>query len=466
MIATHEFESLAESGGQAFNAVKDRFSHKNITMPDNIALELVGHALKVKEHAKNDWYHISSALRERTAEPRRVVMNIAEIHDEKILTDILPIHPITALLLKNLAGYFASNQRSIFNFIKNSDPKVKAFQDFIASKSPEDGDLLTADYLWNFFYESGTDEHVSNVGRMNLKPSVRIILDYYALNKDKLNPEEQAVLKTILFFQAVRQESHGNVEIFKPTKKNLELAFAGVESMENGRVVNIANDLVRKEILFKRPDKVETFAAMTLSGDLKEIERLQKAIAERVRTADLVESAKLLDEIILTPAQKSRCILQAVTADNFSLTIGRLAKEKIDYRIKAVVCFARNENEKTQIHELIGAALSDPNCHRLVFIDASSNQINSEVFSRWVDSTANEKYWRNSFTLGNFIYYPAAKNFDGKRAGISCQNIDQIKEQMSDNVRRLYPHSFDDAEIIETLFQATNLKRLAEADQP
>ncbi|MBR4643448.1 MAG: hypothetical protein IKO74_12145 [Selenomonadaceae bacterium] len=485
VIATYEFKNLYENGGQSFRAISDRFNHKNITMPDNIALELVGHALKVKEVAKNDWYHISAALRERTAEPRRIIMDFAGIREEKILTDILPIHPVTAILLKNLAVYFASNQRSIFNFIKNNDPKVKAFQDFISSKSPEEGDLLTADYLWNFFYESGTDEHGSSVGRMNLKPSVRTILDSYVLNKDKLNFEEQAVLKTVLFFQAVDQESHGNVEIFKPTKKNLELAFAGVEAMENGRVINIANDLVRKEILFKRPDKVETFAAMTLSGDLVEIERLQKSIAERVRTADLVESAKLLDEIILTPAQKSRYVLQAVTADNFNLTIGRLSKEKIDYRIKAVVCFARNENERNKIYELLCAALSDSRYHRLAFIDASSNLINSAVFGRWVDNTANEKYWRgkendlsdkmksnaedclrewrDSFSTGAFVYYPAAKNFEGERRGISCQKISQIKDEMTDNVRLLYPYSFDDAGIIETLFQATNLKRLSEA---
>ena len=86
-------------------------------MPDNIALELISHALKVKDFAKNEWEQISAALRERTAEPRKVVMAFANIRDEKILTDILPIHPLTAILLKNLASYFASNQWSIFNFI-------------------------------------------------------------------------------------------------------------------------------------------------------------------------------------------------------------------------------------------------------------------------------------------------------------------------------------------------------------
>lgn len=484
VIATHESDSLVGVGDQAFKTVSDRFTHKNITMPDNIAFELIGHALKIKDMAKKDWNNLSVALKERTAEPRRVVMEFAKIRDEKILTDILPIHPIAAILLKNLAQYFASNQRSIFNFIKNSDPNIKAFQDFIATKSPENGDLLTIDYLWNFFYESGTDEHGGNVGRMNLKPSIRTILDSYALNKDNLNLDEQVILKTILLFQAIDQESRGQVEIFRPTVKNLELAFAGVDSMDNGRAVTIANDLVRKEILFKRPGKVETFAAMALGGDFAEIERLKKTIKETARTADLVASANLLDIITRTPAQKFRYILQAVTADNFTLTINRITNEKEDYHIKAVICFARNEDEQNKIYNLISGAIRNERYHRLVFIDASANVISSNIFNRWVDNSANEKYWRdkqsdsadqyknnavdclkewrNSFINGSFVYYPAVRDEREERKGISCQNADNLTEEFKDNVRRLFRYSFDDANITDTLFQPTYLKKLPE----
>lgn len=485
VIATHEKESLVGVGDQAFKTLTDRFTHKNITMPDNIAFELIGHALKIKDVAKNDWNYISAALKERTAEPRKVAMTFAKVHDEKILTDILPIHPIAAILLKNLAERFASNQRSVFNFIKNSDPNVKAFQDFIATKSPENGDLLTIDYLWNFFYESGTDEHGGNVGRMNLKPSIRTILDTYALNKDNLNHDEQVVLKTILLLQAIDQESSGQVEIFRPTEKNLELAFMGVDSLENGRAVAIANDLVRKQILFNKPTKTgKTFAAMALGGDLAEMERLKKTIKETVRTADLVKSANLLDTITRTPAQKARYVLRDVTADNFTLTINRLTSETKDYHIKAVVCFARNEDEQNKIYTLIGDAIKNPRYMRLVIIDASSNLINRDLFNRWIENSANEKYWRgkdnvladkmqsnavdclrewsHSFANGSFVYYPAISDEREERKGISCQNADGLTEEFKDNVRRLFRYSFDDANITDTLFLATNLKKLSE----
>ncbi len=483
VIATHQSESLTGEGDQAFRIVSDRFIHANVTMPDNIALELIGHALKIKPEAKNEWSGLVSALGDRTRQPREIVMEFVKIRDEKILTDILPIHPMTAILLKNLASYFASNQRSIFNFIKNSDPNIEAFQDFIAKKSPLNGDLLTIDYLWNFFYESGTDEHGGDVGRMNLKPSIRAILDSYALSRDNLTPNEQSVLKTILLFQAIDQEARGGVSIFRPTEQNLELAFAGVDVMDNGLAVSIANDLIRKEILFKRPGKVETFAAMSLSGDVAEIERQKKSIIEKVRTAELVESAKLLETIPLKPAQKARYELIAVTADNFTLTINRTTNQDSDYHIKAIVCFARNEDEQHKIYNLVGGAIRNGRYHELVFIDASTNLIGREIFNRWVENSANEKYWRgkdnaladkmrdnaadclrewlNSFETGSFVYYPSTANEDEARRRISCQNSVQIIEALKDNVRRLYPYSFDDADITDTLFAPGQWKKMA-----
>ena len=484
-IATHEQGSLVDEKDQAFRSLQDRFTGKTITMPDHIAFELIGHALKIKEVAKAEWQQISNALKDRTAAPRKAVMEFAHIQDEKILTEILPIHPVAAILLKNLAAYFASNQRSIFNFIKNNDPNVEAFQDFIAKKSPEDGDLLTIDCLWNFFYESGKDEHGGSVGRMNLRPSIRTILDAYEYNKENLNPDEQVVLKTILLFQAIAQESHGDVTLFRPTEQNLELAFGGVNSMEDGRAVSIANELVQKEILFKKPGKVETFAVMSLNGDFEEIERLKKSTEENIRTAYLVEQAKLLQTLHLTSAQQHRYIAFTVTADDFSARLNRYANETESYKINLAVCCARNEDEQNKMYGLICGAISNKRYKRIVFVDASSNLINREIFKRWIENSAHEKYWRgkdndlaeqmkdnavecltewqNSFAEGYFVYYPVVKNDNEKRKGISLQNVKSLTDELKNNLIHLYPYTLDALPITDTLFQSTTLKKFAEA---
>ena len=480
VIATHESESLAGEGDKAFRIVFDRFKHQEITMPDNIAFELIGHAMKVKDAAKNDWESISAALRNRTAEPRQVVQEFAKIRDKKILENIIPIHPMAAILLKNISTYFASNQRSMFNFIKNNDKNVKAFQDFIATKSPEDGDLLTIDYLWNFFYESGTDERGSSVGRMNLKPSIATILDSYELNKNNLTPDERAVLKTVLLFQAIEQETRGDVEIFKPTAENLKLAFTGVDTIQEPVVV--ANDLVRKEILFKKPGAVDTYASMSLGGDHAEIERLKKTFAENCRTSNLVESQDFIGEIKITAAQKFRYIFTPVTADNFTITINRITNEKVTYKINAVVCFARNAEEQNKLRDLISKAILDARYNRLVFIDASSNTMNRDLFDKYIDNIAVGQYWqgkdnslsnqmklnaencikewRNIFESGYYVYYSAIKDTD-KREAISLQNSNSIAKELSKTVQVLFKYSFDHVNVTDTLFLSTNLAKLA-----
>ena len=73
------------------------------------------------------------------------------------------------------------------------------------------------------------------------------------------------------------------------------------------------------------------------------------------------------------------------------------------------------------------------------------------------------KEWFNSFASGSFVYYPATKNPSDERKGISCQNADKITDELKDTVRRLYPYSFDDANITDTLFLSTNLKKLSES---
>ena len=323
--------------------------------------------------------------------------------------------------------------------------------------------------------------------RMNLNPSIRMILDSYALNKTYLNADEQAVLKTLLLFQAIDLESSGKVDIFRPSEKNLDLAFAGSDRLGDGRAVKIAADLVQKEILFKkpgRPGEPETFAAMALSGDFAEIERQKKHLREITRTASLVDDGNLIGTIPLTASQKMRYDLTAVTADNFTMTLNRMVDAEDDYRIKAAVCFARNDDERNKIYKIIIGAVGDGRYNKLVIIDASANLLERETFELWIKNSATETYWRgkntplanqmksnaadclkewrNSFDAGSFVYYPSTTNKNERREGISCQGVYRLIDALKENVRRIYPYSFDDANITGTLFLSSQPNKMAE----
>ena len=117
------------------------------------------------------------------------------------MRDILPIHPIAALVLKNIASAFQSNQRSMFDFIKTpKDMDVKAFQWFIQNTSPlSDRPFLTVDMLWDFFYEKGKDY---------LSSDIKLILDTFP-QQTQLTEKEKTVLKTVLIMQSIDQRLGG-----------------------------------------------------------------------------------------------------------------------------------------------------------------------------------------------------------------------------------------------------------------
>ena len=157
----------------------------------------------------------------------------------------MPIHPMAALVLKNIASAFQSNQRSMFDFIKTSNTDdVKAFQWFIENTGPgDDYPLLTIDMLWNFFYEKGRD---------NLTSDIRMILDTYP-QQQSLRDDEKRVLKTILIMQAIDKRLGGSIELLKPTEQNISYAFEGISSGLDTACKNIAKGLNRKGILVLNP---------------------------------------------------------------------------------------------------------------------------------------------------------------------------------------------------------------------
>ncbi len=197
IVVTHESGQLFTTADTTWRKVRDRFISVQIDLPDNIAFDLIGHAFNEKPAAKSNWDILADDLNERVKNSRSRVMQEAKIANPQVMKDIMPLHPMAALLLKNIASAFKSNQRSMFDFIKSSNTEdVKAFQWFIKNTGPfDDHPLLTVDMLWNFFYEKGKEDLTSDI---------RLILDTFPQQQD-LRDDEKAVLKAILIMQAIDQ---------------------------------------------------------------------------------------------------------------------------------------------------------------------------------------------------------------------------------------------------------------------
>ena len=473
VIATHVSEL---TGDESFKKLRDRFIRRNITMPNNIAFELIGHALKIKPAAERDWQLISAALCDRTRQSRRAVAEYIKA-PEKVLSGILPIHPMAALMLKNISTYFASNQRSMFNFIKTETSDVAGFQRFIMTRSPQVGDLLTTDYLWEFFYEQGTDEHSTGRGRTNLDMVIATILDSYARYTElfDLTASERVVLKTILMMEAVTRKSQlERVKLLQPSASNLALTFEGVDELDGGLALRVARDLVAKKILYRQAGAEEIFATAAVSGDQAEIDAQREAVLKKFRLFDLVEASRLVEEFKLSASQRSRLKIEGATLENLTSKATKLLRELKVFQIGMLVCFALDETAQQKLTRRIVEVTAEERYRSLIIVDAGANYFGVDRLNRWADYMSHAEYWRSrdghlseqnhtnaeeivqdwqrEFRDGTFIIYPATRADKFERRPVTCVRLKGLKVELDRNVKEFYPLSFDDADVAESLF--------------
>lgn len=399
IVVTHEAGHSLSTEDTTWKKVRDRFISVNITLPDNIAFNLIGHAFNVKQAAKvsGAWDVMADDLNGRVSSSRTAVMKAAEISDPKVMKDIMPLHPMAALLLKNIASAFQSNQRSMFDFIKSSNTDgAKAFQWFIENTGPvDDHPLLTVDMLWNFFYENGKD---------NLTSDIRLILDTFP-QQQNLREDERAVLKAILIMQAIDQRLGGTIDLFKATEQNLSYVFEGITSGLDVSCKNIAKGLKEKGILVANPISggQHAYAAAVLAGDQAKIDKHKKDVRENSTTSKLVTEGNLSTVLSLSPALRLRFEsepntgkITPVTTADFTRTINLLRDKTSDWHFQAVIAFAKDDAEAANFRKSIKTAAADQQYKNIVFIDALSTPLGMDAFEQYVDYSAMAMYYNGS----------------------------------------------------------------------
>jgi hypothetical protein len=442
IVVTHEPQQIYVADNDRANQSKlsDRFISIPIALPDNIAFDLIGHALKVNSAAQDNWSILADDLNNRIKDSRAAVMRKTKITEPKVMKDIMPLHPMAALLLKNIASTFRSNQRSMFEFIKSKNADgVQSFQWFIENTGPEDDHpLLTVDMLWDFFYEKGRD---------NLTSDIRLVLDTFPQHQD-LRDDEKRVLKAILIMQAVDQRSGGSIELFKATDQNLSYVFEGIPSLDGTKSVNLAKGLKDKRILIAHPisDGRYIYAAAVLAGDQEKIDNYKKDIRQNSATMKLVTEGGLETVLSLSPALRLRFESETntgkitpITIADYTRTINILHDKPTGWKFHAVIAFAKDDAEAASFRKQLKTAVADEHYKNIIFIDALSTPLGAAAFEQYVDYAAMAMYyssnnnsaskqnadkahhildqgWKNRIYNGQFVVYTHG-NTDGEKLG-------------------------------------------------
>ncbi|WP_293729017.1 hypothetical protein [uncultured Phascolarctobacterium sp.] len=478
ILVTHLTQGLFYERDKDFIKLNDRFvkPHCLISLPENIAFQLMGAAMEKNKDSEvaADWQDVLGDLIDRTKESRKLVKNVAHISDQEMV-GILPIHPYAALLLKHISAAFDSNQRSMFDFIKNDrGDEIKGFQWFIDKLGPEDENpLLTVDMLWEFFYDKGKDY---------LAHDIRSILDYYnrAGNKS-LIPDQKRVLKTVLLLQAISQYAGDSVELFIPNARNIDNAFEGTDL--DGSASRCAAQLVRDKVLFEKPLGAgkSQYAAYNNEGEIDTRpfeEQIDKRSTSALITEELTDKTRIVDAVTLAGALKLRYELRYVSSMDFESTIRQLrnTEEKYVNKIVAVVCFAKDDSESVLIGKKIHEAL-EAGTYNMIFIDASSTPFGADGYACYrldmarsmaqqgKDNDLAKQYannakdslkkWKSRIAGGEFVVYTAAKR-DGERA-ITLDNLYEILGEIN---KKKFPECLESVyNVIENMYTPSNMKQ-------
>ena len=478
ILVTHVTQGLFHERDQDFIKLNGRFvsPHSLISLPENIAFQLMGAAMEKNTDPAvvEDWELAIDDLENRTKESRKLVKSIARISDKE-MKGILPIHPYAALLLKYISSAFDSNQRSMFDFIKNDrGDEIKGFQWFIDNFGPEDDNpLLTVDMLWEFFYDKGKEY---------LAHDIRSILDYYnRAGNQRLDSDQKRVLKTVLLLQAISQYAGDSVDLFIPNEKNINNAFEGTDM--DGSASRCADQLVRDKVLFSKSlggGKFQ-YAAYNNEGeiDVKPFEdQIDKKSTSAFITEELADRTRIVDAIMLGGALKLRYELRFVSASDFDSTIKQLrnTEEKYENKIVAVVCFAKDDAESVVIGKKIRDALA-AGTYNMVFIDASRTPFGADGYSTYRHDMAlsmsqqgkdgglatqyannakdSLKKWKSRIAAGEFIVHTAEKR-DGERA----TTIDALYALLAEINKKKFPECLEGTyTVIANMYTPSSMKQ-------
>lgn len=472
IIVTHKSSALFNDRDDSKKII-DRFIKPTceINLPENMALKLIGKAIKIKNDpaVRDEWKILSEDLYNQIPVCSSMVIKSSKI-DGASLKKILPIHPYTAIILTHLSAMFGSNQRSMFEFIKNrkDDDDDRGFSWYIENHGPYSVDsLLTIDMLWEYFYADG---------RANLEQGLKSLLSVYGMsgNSRLLTADKKRVLKTVLLLQGISEKNLESVELFKPTVKNIGNAYEGTD-LSDGKAVHIAEALVIDRFLFKRAigNNEVQFEAIRSGISEVDVNIYIEDFRKDKKIKNIIEEYKVADFMPFTGALKLRYDVKTATIDDITRTVNGINNQQYENTLPVVITFAKNDTERATLIRKV-RELSESGEQRIIFVDTSLCDLSDEEFEEFIKNLAEEKYWRGKdnnladqyktnatdvITKWKNKLQDAEFRIVTKNDEIKAFGTDEVINRLKKFNQEIFSMGIENFNVVATMFNATSFKQ-------
>lgn len=395
IIVAHEAERIFNDKDAASKFI-DRFQKKpvEISLPENTALKLLGSAMRTTSDPvlSDEWNtNIKPLLINGLASVRKHILSFERTGSKKksLFTDedlqgVVPIHPYAALVLRQIASMFNSNQRSMFDFIISDDDQFQGFKWFIKNYYPyeKNKNLLTIDMLWEYFcgkQVNGLSDDVKG-----------IFLSYDGLKSESLLPEEQRVLKTILILQAISIRITD--PLLTPCEETLDLAFSG--AWNKGKAKSIAEGLIDKGLVSERPiaNGHKEYIVGNSNVSNEEIKKYHEAAVAETRTSTLITNGDLVNAVPMQDRVVMRYLVETACESSFITAENNCYKNAENERINLIITYAINDTEAGKVKKLITKNLNSQSGN-IVFVETLV-PMGKDLYDQYIETLKYSKFYQ------------------------------------------------------------------------
>ncbi|MFZ5354607.1 MAG: hypothetical protein ACOZCL_18035 [Bacillota bacterium] len=222
-------ESYKELKEDEKNQAKDRFEIEDYSMQPITTYHIISGALKKSDPEK--WLELKNRFIENNPSIGDIINKLTSIEGVEVkekIKDIFPIHPYTAYLATFVSRNIGSTERSIFKFLND---KELGFIKYIENDI-ENNELLTANYIWDFFLE---DFNKDTTGRFSA------VIDKFGIHESILDEKgneyiavfKVALLLNILYKITITANNNPEKNLVIPHENNIKSAFVGTGIYNN-----------------------------------------------------------------------------------------------------------------------------------------------------------------------------------------------------------------------------------------
>ena len=261
-LISHRMPSAIDSsvGSDDIKKIEDRFYRLQYNMEPTTTYHILTRAIKKADEGLFNKIK-DKAYDSNMIELARMLSGNGESSFLEDLKSLFPFHPYAAYLLTFIARNLGSTNRSIFDFLYDEKLGFSAF----ASNEFTSTNMITADYLWDFF-----------VGIFELNPKFSIVVSKYKQYEKPVKRDDAFTLrifKSILMLNALNSIVSGISDSnnpLNPSVGNICNTFIGI-GVTKKRIEDSLNFLSRNRIIEKNP--FDEYVIEVSSLPSKEIEK-------------------------------------------------------------------------------------------------------------------------------------------------------------------------------------------------